>query len=312
MSLQFVFLILLVLTFGLFMYAMIYLLLFEYRYGTKNVKYQLRKMYDGEEKEEDDDFIVRVLSFINISENLRRYLLTTGLPLKPEEFILLWGATALILPLITFILNLGLSTMVLFFIVGLLLFPLMAEISKKKRLALFNKQLPEALVIIGNCLRSGFTFRHALARVSEDLPNPISEELKRVIREVNYGRKLEESLGELASRTNSAELEMINSAVTIQQRSGGNLAEIVEKVTETINDRINIRNQIRVLTTQGRYSGMLIGLLPVFLLIILTWISPNYMNSFFKTSIGKVMLVVSVILETTGFLLIQKIVNIKY
>lgn len=82
--------------------------------------------------------------------------------------------------------------------------------------------------------------------------------------------------------------------------------------TETINDRINIRNQIRVLTTQGRYSGMLIGLLPVFLLIILTWISPNYMNSFFKTSIGKVMLVVSVILETTGFLLIQKIVNIKY
>ena len=304
MSLQFVFLILLVLTFGLFMYAMIYLLLFEYRYGTKNVKYQLRKMYDGEEKEEDDDFIVRVLSFINISENLRRYLLTTGLPLKPEEFILLWGATALILPLITFILNLGLSTMVLFFIVGLLLFPLMAEIAKKKRLALFNKQLPEALVIIGNCLRSGFTFRHALARVSEDLPNPISEELKRVIREVNYGRKLEESLGELASRTNSA--------VTIQQRSGGNLAEIVEKVTETINDRINIRNQIRVLTTQGRYSGMLIGLLPVFLLIILTWISPNYMNSFFKTSIGKVMLVVSVILETTGFLLIQKIVNIKY
>ncbi len=269
-------------------------------------------MYDGEEKEEDDDFIVRVLSFINISENLRRYLLTTGLPLKPEEFILLWGATALILPLITFILNLGLSTMVLFFIVGLLLFPLMAEIAKKKRLALFNKQLPEALVIIGNCLRSGFTFRHALARVSEDLPNPISEELKRVIREVNYGRKLEESLGELASRTNSAELEMINSAVTIQQRSGGNLAEIVEKVTETINDRINIRNQIRVLTTQGRYSGMLIGLLPVFLLIILTWISPNYMNSFFKTSIGKVMLVVSVILETTGFLLIQKIVNIKY
>ena len=133
-----------------------------------------------------------------------------------------------------------------------------------------------------------------------------------MIREVNYGRKLEESLGELASRTNSAELEMINSAVTIQQRSGGNLAEIVEKVTETINDRINIRNQIRVLTTQGRYSGMFIGLLPVFLLIILTWISPNYMNSFFKTSIGKVMLVVSVILETTGFLLIQKIVNIKY
>ncbi|WP_454995017.1 type II secretion system F family protein, partial [Bulleidia extructa] len=185
-------------------------------------------------------------------------------------------------------------------------------ISKKKRLALFNKQLPEALVIIGNCLRSGFTFRHALARVSEDLPNPISEELKRVIREVNYGRKLEESLGELASRTNSAELEMINSAVTIQQRSGGNLAEIVEKVTETINDRINIRNQIRVLTTQGRYSGMLIGLLPVFLLIILTFINPEYMNSFFNTSIGRVMLAISAILEITGFLLIQKIVNIKY
>ena len=308
MSLQFVFLILLVLTFGLFMYAMIYLLLFEYRYGTKNVKYQLRKMYDGEEKEENDDFIVRLLSFINVSENLRRYLLTTGLPLKPEEFIMLWGATALILPLIT----LGLSTMVLFFIVGLLLFPLMAEISKKKRLALFNKQLPEALIIIGNCLRSGFTFRHALARVSEDLPNPISEELKRVIREVNYGRKLEESLAELASRTNSAELEMINSAVIIQQRSGGNLAEIVEKVTETINDRINIRNQIRVLTTQGRYSGMLIGLLPVFLLIILTWISPDYMNSFFKTSDGKKVLLFSLLWETIGFLLIQKIVNIKY
>ena len=184
--------------------------------------------------------------------------------------------------------------------------------ARAKRIKMFANQLNEALLIISNALRAGFTFRHALARVAEDLPDPISQEFRRVVREVNYGMSIDESLAGVAGRMQSKEMDMVNSAVVIQQRTGGNLAEIIEKVTITISDRIKIKNTVRVLTAQGRASGWVIGGLPVFLLAYLSLSAPDYVSVFFTTSIGRVALVLAAILEGIGFFIINRLVDIKY
>ena len=258
----------------------------------------------------DDD--IGFLSLIKISDKFRRYLLSSGVKLKPQEFIVIWFGTGFLIPFIYYLLMNSMTSTFLVMIVGIAIPPMYVEYAKNKRAKIFNLQLSQALLIISNSLRSGFTFRHALARVAQDLPDPISEEFKRVIREVNYGAKLDDSLSDLADRMNSEELKMINSAVSIQQKAGGNLAHVIEMVSITITDRINIKKTISTLTAQGRMSGMIIGLLPVFMLLVLMLVSPSYISIFFETKVGMIMLIVSGILELIGFMFIKKIVDIEY
>ena len=258
----------------------------------------------------DDD--IGFLSLIKISDKFRRYLLSSGVKLKPQEFIVIWFGTGFLIPFIYYLLMNSMTSTFLVMIVGIAIPPMYVEYAKNKRAKIFNLQLSQALLIISNSLRSGFTFRHALARVAQDLPDPISEEFKRVIREVNYGAKLDDSLSDLADRMNSDEFKMINSAVSIQQKAGGNLAHVIEMVSITITDRINIKKTITTLTAQGRMSGMIIGLLPVFMLLVLMLVSPSYISIFFDIMFGMIMLVVSGILELIGFMFIKKIVDIEY
>lgn len=253
-----------------------------------------------------------VFSFINASNVLKRTIMSSGLRLKPEEFLIFWFSITFF-PSIIYSMIFGFSfNSIIIIIIGFIIPPIMINVSRKKRISNFNIQLNDALVIISNSLRAGFTFRHAVARVAEDLPNPISEELKRVIREVNYGAKIEDSLGNLAERMQSKELGMINSAVIIQQKSGGNLAEIIEKVSLTISERIQMKNQIKALTAQGRMSGIVIAAIPVFIGVALLFINPSYILIFFENPIGIAFFIFSIILEIIGFLIIQKLVDIKY
>jgi tight adherence protein B len=303
---------------GIFTYIIVYFLIVDSKYGLKPTRRRVEKLADAKSitdfKKDGGIFASQggesMFSFIRASEKLRRYLIASGVRLKPEEYLLIWLIAAL-LPALLYYLFKGFSlTVIALIFIGVTLPPILVEQSRKKRLKIFNEQLNEALVIISNSLRTGFTFRYAIARVSEDLPDPISEELKRVVREINYGANIEDALDSLAQRMESREFAMINSAVTIQQRSGGNLAEIIEKVSETISDRVKIRNQVATLTAQGRYSGMIIGLLPLFILLILMVISPSYVSVFFETAFGRLLLIIEVILELVGFYIIKKIVTI--
>lgn len=253
-----------------------------------------------------------VFSFIVVSDKFKRNLMTSGIKLKAEEYVVFWIVVTL-LPMMLYSLIKGFSFMSLI-IAGICFFsvPAWVKTARKKRMQKFNYQLNDALLIISNSLRSGFTFRHAIARVAEDLPDPISEELRRVIREVNYGANIEDSLRGLAEKMQSKELAMINSAVAIQQRSGGNLAEIIDKVSETISDRIEMKGKIRALTAQGRMGGIIIALIPVVIGLAVSVINPGYMKIFFESPIGIFFLILSIIWELIGFLVISKIVDVKY
>ncbi|MFM1602631.1 type II secretion system F family protein [Helcococcus ovis] len=253
-----------------------------------------------------------ILSFILVSNDFKKDLRASGIKLKAEEYVAIWVAFTVLPILLHSLLN-GFSVIsVIFGILGFFVVPFWTKISKKKRKQAFNNQLNDALMIIANSLRSGFTFRHAIARVSEDLPDPIGEELKRVIREVNYGVNLEKSLRELAEKMESRELDMVTSAVSIQQRSGGNLAEILDKVSKTISDRINMKKKIRALTAQGRVGGIVIAMIPPFIALALSFINPQYLSPFFNTAGGIAILIFSVIWEILGFIVINKMVDIEY
>ena len=143
------------------------------------------------------------------------------------------------------------------------------------------------------------------------MEEPISREFMRVYRETQYGMTLEASLNGMVKRTKNPDLELMCSAILIQRQIGGNLAQILQNISDTINQRIQMRGEVKTLTSAGRMSGYIIGALPGVIILILMFINPGYIDMFFSTQSGRIMLIVSVVLEIIGFLFVRKIVNIK-
>ena len=163
-----------------------------------------------------------------------------------------------------------------------------------------------------NCIKAGFSFQQSLESIAKEMQPPISIEFEKTLREMHYGISLEEALRHMEDRVKNKDFELLVTAVLISAQVGANLSDIMEIISETIQDRLKIKAEVRVLTTSGRFSGIIIGLLPVFMILILMVLNPSYFTSFVETMIGKVMLAVSVVLEVMGFLIIKKIVDIRY
>jgi tight adherence protein B len=244
-------------------------------------------------------------------DQIAEELYVAGVALRAEEFITLWIMTGGVIPAIALFLGAPLTISIALVIVGASLPIVWVTVKKNKRLALLGLQLSDAFSIICNALRVGQSFQSAMKNVADEMEEPISREFMRVYRETQYGMPLETSLGRLVNRTKNPDLELMCSAVIIQRQIGGNLAVILSNIADTINQRIRLRGEIRTMTSAGRMSGYIIGALPVFIILLLMFINPSYINTFFVTSSGRTMLGVSVVLEIIGFLIVRKIVNIK-
>ena len=195
--------------------------------------------------------------------------------------------------------------------VGAAIPTLVVKATRKKRLNQFSVQLGDTLMTVGNCLRSGFSIGQSIERVSTDMPDPIGMEFRMAVMEMNYGESLENALTAVAVRMENKDLELVTTAIRIQQRAGGNLSEIIDNVSETIKDRIRIRKNLRTLTAQGRVSGMVLGGLPIVSLAAITIMNPEYTSAFYTTSFGVKALLLAAAMEAAGFLVINKIVNIQ-
>ena len=238
-------------------------------------------------------------------------LYVAGIALRAEEFITIWVITGAILPAIALFLGAPMSLSIGLVIVGAAAPIGYVTLQKNRRLSQFGKQLSDAMTVICNALRAGQSFQTAMKNVGEEMEEPISREFLRVFRETQLGMPLETSLTRLVQRTKNPDLDLMCSAVIIQRQIGGNLAVILENISDTINQRIRMRGEVKTLTSAGRLSGMIIGGLPIFILVLLMFINPGYVDMFFTTQSGRIMLIVSVVLETIGFLLVRKIINIK-
>ncbi len=246
------------------------------------------------------------------SREFASYLAMSGVKLRPTEFVAAWALSSTLPSLIAFLISGNLVTALGIGIIGLAIPPVLVQRSRKKRENEFSKQLGEALTVMGNCIKAGFSFQQAMESIAGEMPPPISAEFAKTLREIRYGIGMEEALRHMVERINNKDLDLLVSAVLISSQVGGNLSDIIEVISETVRDRLKIKSEVRVLTSSGRFSGIIIGLLPVFIILILMVINPDYFNTFAESNIGKIMLAGSVILETIGFLAIKKIVDIKY
>ncbi len=181
-----------------------------------------------------------------------------------------------------------------------------------QRLIRFENQLPDTLALWVNALRSGFSVLQAMEAISRDAPEPTATEFKRVVQEVQLGIDVEDALGHLLARVESEDLDLVITAVNIQREVGGNLAEILEVIGHTIRERIKLKGEIRVLTSQGRATGYLISFLPIVVAIFLSLIEPGFMNPMFENRLcGWPLLGIGLALIGMGMAAIQKIVNIE-
>ncbi len=179
------------------------------------------------------------------------------------------------------------------------------------RLGAFNKQLPDTITLLSNSLRAGSSFLQSIELVSREGQPPISEEVGRVVREVNLGLGMDEALKNLVRRIKSDDLDLMVTAIGIQQQVGGNLAEILDTIAFTIRERVRIKGEINTLTAQGRMSGYLVALLPIALAAGINAINPGFMEPLFTQALGKILIGVSLFCMAVGFFAIQKITDIK-
>lgn len=247
---------------------------------------------------------------INVSEKMKRELEAAGLKMDPSEFVLVWALFVMVPPLLVYVLAHNFVLTVLVLGVGAAALPVFVRLKEKKRKEKFGDQLGDALLLVGNCLRSGFSFQKSLERIVKDMPSPISEEFDRALIQLGYGATMEEVLLEVGERMDSHEMELLTSAVVIHQRAGGKLSDVVENVAKTIMERIQLRQTVQTLTAQGRMSGFVVGALPIAMLVLMSFLNPSYTSVFFNSFFGNAMLVVVVIMELLGMLMINKIIKI--
>ena len=246
------------------------------------------------------------------SHEFASYLAMSGVTLRPTEFVVIWASAATLPALLAFFISHSLVTALAIGIVGLAVPPVLVQRLRKKRENEFSKQLGESLSVMGNCIRAGFSFQQAMESIANEMQPPISAEFEKTLREIRYGISFEEALKHLVERVKNKDLDLLVSTALISSQVGGNLSDIIEIISDTVRDRLKIKSEVKVLTTSGRFSGIIIGLLPVFVILILMVLNPNYFNAFAASNVGTLMLAVSVLLETIGFLIIKKIVDIKY
>jgi tight adherence protein B len=183
-----------------------------------------------------------------------------------------------------------------------------------KRLVKFNDQLPDMLSLMVNGLRAGYSTMQAMEAISREMPPPICDEFRRVVQEMQFGVPMDRALDSLLRRIPSDDLDLVITAINVQREVGGNLAEILDTISHTIRERIRIKGEIRVLTTQTMYSGRFLSLLPVFVVIILYFLNPEYMSYFFRPEsgwCGYASLILAGLLIIIGYFVMNKIGDVE-
>jgi tight adherence protein B len=175
----------------------------------------------------------------------------------------------------------------------------------------FAEQLPDNLQVLSSALRAGHSFVGALSVVVNDAPEPAKGEFSRVVADEQLGVPIEDALRVVVERMENRELEQVALVAALQRETGGNTAEVLDRVTDTIRERFELRRTVNTLTAQGRLSRWVLTLLPVSLLVIITLINPGYIDILYSSLAGRILLVFAGISVTAGSFVIKRIVNIK-
>ena len=256
-------------------------------------------------------WVSRVFETRGAAKKFEKDLIRAGIPLKGEEFLTLnilagFGSGA-----VMFLVDQDVLKAIPFVVLGLLLPRILLNARIKKRVKRLENQIGDALTVMANSMRAGFSFLQAMEMISKEMPDPIAGEFKKTLREISLGTPTQKAMLVMSERIGSEDLDLVITAILIQRQVGGNLAEVLDKISETIRERLRIKAEIKTLTAQGRISGVIIGSMPSVLGLILFVINADYIMTLFKNDIGIVLVVAGIISQITGFILIRKVIQVE-
>ena len=252
----------------------------------------------------------RLLSNIRHARGLDFKMQQAGVPLLGTEFLVLLGVSMAVVFFVALFVSKRWHVGILA-AVGIAMAEWVYVLIKiDRREAAFTNQLGDCLMMVANAMRAGFSFLQAMDLISKEMEPPISDEFKHVMRDINLGASVERALDDMDKRVASPDYSLVVTAVLIQQQVGGDLAHILDTISETIQDRIRMRREVRTLTAQGRMSGWVLAALPIVTGLLISSISPGYMDPLLNDRLGHMAIAAAVVLELIGFFVIQRIVNI--
>lgn len=258
-----------------------------------------------------EGWIVRLARRTPMLERLQTLLMRAGSAQPAEHvlnlLVLAALGTGLLFGLISKSVLLALVMAALGVVFPLLWFSLRAS----RRLALFTEQLPEALDFMSRALRAGHSLSVAIGMVADELPDPIRGEFATVFDEVNFGISFTDALSKMPDRIDSSDLNFFVVAVLIQRETGGNLSDLLHSLAQTIRERLKLKGRVRVLSSEGRYSGILLGILPFLMAGALSVINPKYMSLLWDTETGNRLVTGAGFAMVIGFVWMWKLTRIK-
>lgn len=232
-------------------------------------------------------------------------------PIRGTEFeaiLLLWGG---LVGLITFLVTLKGAMFFAGALAGILMGLVLLGLRIRRRRKKFTNQLGDMLTMVANALRAGFSFMQAFELISREMDAPMGREVQLVVNEVNLGNTLESALDNMQRRVASPDFELVVTAVLIQRQVGGDLASILDTISETIAERVRMRREVMTLTAQGRASALVVSCIPIGLAAAVSILNPNYLKPLIETELGRMFIVAAVILQLIGFIVIHRIVDIE-
>jgi tight adherence protein B len=234
-----------------------------------------------------------------------------GLSVKAPEFLVLSLAGAAVAG-VGLLAVMGLFPALVLLLLSPFLIRFVLRFLASRRRAKFAEQLDETLQLLAGGLRAGHSLLRAIDAVAGEAEAPTTEEFSRIINETRLGRDLGEALDDAALRMRSEDFSWVAQAIAIHREVGGNLADVLDQVGQTIRERSQIRGQVKALSAEGKISALVLLLLPVVITAALMLMSPGYMDPMVETPMGLVMIGVAALLLTAGGLWLRKVVKFKF
>jgi tight adherence protein B len=256
-------------------------------------------------------WVNRTLISIQAALHLKRMLDQADLHITPSRLIMFSFMSGMLGALAASVLTVFVPLMILAGLATAMLPFVHVWWKRKKRFDLFLEHLPDALDLMSRALSAGHAFSESLQMVSMEMPDPIATEFRKAYEEQNLGLSVKLALENLTQRIPLLDLKMCVTAILIQRETGGNLAEILEKVAYTIRERFRILGDLKTLTTSSRMSAWLLCALPITVAVAVTVMNPEYMSVLWKDPRGHYLIAAAMTMQVTGMLIVRKILKIK-
>jgi tight adherence protein B len=244
-------------------------------------------------------------------QNLQHFLQQGDMQIRAGNFLFLSAFLGLLLAMVGLWLSNRVEMALIFFILGGALPYFYASSRRTKRFHKFEEMFPEAIELLGRAIRAGHAFTTAIELIGNELGEPVAGEFRKMFEEQKFGLPVRDALLNLAERIPLIDVKFFVTSVMLQRETGGNLAEILDKLSYVIRERFKILRQVRVYTAQGRLTMLILMLLPPAVVAMFAFMDLNFIRPLWTDPIGHALIAASIVMQTIGFILIRRIIDIQ-